>query len=129
MRLFSLWYVFSFPSESFMSRCRKVLSNDDQGQWGLFHREGTKYVQDMLYEEEHKRVHEYFKDRGFVYYFPTRGILQHNDIAPKDHPTDYGHAKVASHLLQWTRLVLGWQLEPTGEVQHGTLFWNDQQEY
>ncbi|TQB72603.1 hypothetical protein MPDQ_006736 [Monascus purpureus] len=106
-----------------------VLSNDDQGQWGLFHREGTKYVQDMLYEEEHKRVHEYFKDRGFVYYFPTRGILQHNDIAPKDHPTDYGHAKVASHLLQWTRLVLGWQLEPTGEVQHGTLFWNDQQEY
>jgi hypothetical protein len=64
-----------------------------------------------------------------VRYFETRGILQHNDIDPKNHPTDVGHVKIASHLLQWTRIMMRWDLEPTGEVGHGMLYWNDQQEY
>ena len=87
------------------------------------------YVPSTVYEEEIKQVHDYFKDRGFVYYFNTKGILQHNDINPKNHPTDVGHVKLASHLLQWTRLVMRWELEPMGEVTHDTLYWNDQQEY
>lgn len=87
------------------------------------------YQVDQIYEEEGKKVHEHFKDLGFVYYFDTTGLLQHNDIGPKAHPTDVGHVKLASHLLQWVKLVLRWKLEPMGEVQHGTLSWNDQEGY
>lgn len=39
-----------------------------------------------------------------------------------NHPTDVGHIKLARHLLQWTRLVLSWVLEPMGEVQRGTMY-------
>ncbi|OOQ88723.1 acetylxylan esterase [Penicillium brasilianum] len=98
-------------------------------QWGSFVRKGMTHQPTQVYEEEAKKVHEHFLDRGFVYYFDTTGILQYNDINPKNHPTDVGHIKLASHLLQWVRLVLRWKLEPLGEVQHGTLYWNDQQEY
>ncbi|KAJ5805959.1 Esterase SGNH hydrolase-type subgroup [Penicillium pulvis] len=98
-------------------------------QWGVWEKQGFSYVPNMVYEEEGRQVHQHFKDRGFVYYFDTTGILQHNDINPKNHPTDVGHIKLASHLLQWTRMVMRWKLEPMGEVQHGTLYWNDQQEY
>ncbi|CAP91491.1 Pc13g04220 [Penicillium rubens Wisconsin 54-1255] len=98
-------------------------------QWGTFSKEGKKYVGSTYYQEETRQVNEHFKDRGFVYYFPTEGLLQHNDINPKNHLTDVGHIKVASHLLQWVKLVLRWNLEPTGEVQSGTTYWNDQQEY
>lgn len=105
----------------------KRLTN--QSQWGEFTRTGTQYQPTTLYETELKDVHEHFKDQGFVYYFNTNGVLQHNDINPKNHPTDVGHIKLASQLLQWAKLILRWDLEPTGEVQHGTLYWNDQQEY
>ncbi|KAI2688571.1 CAZyme family CE2 [Penicillium roqueforti] len=98
-------------------------------QWGGFTKEGKKYVGSTYYQEETREVNEHFKDRGFVYYFPTEGLLQHNDINPKNHLTDVGHVKIASHLLQWVKLVLRWNLEPTGEVQSGTTYWNDQQEY
>ncbi|GLI78736.1 hypothetical protein PoHVEF18_007057 [Penicillium ochrochloron] len=98
-------------------------------QWGSFVKKGMTHQPTQVYEEEAKKVHEHFKDRGFVYYFDTTGILQYNDINPKNHPTDVGHIKLASHLLQWVRLVLRWNLEPLGEVQHGTLYWNDQQDY
>lgn len=101
----------------------------EQSQWGHWEKKGMSYVPSTVYEEEIKQVHEHFKDRGFVYYFNTKGILQHNDINPKNHPTDVGHVKLASHLLQWTRLVMRWELEPMGEVTHDTLYWNDQQEY
>lgn len=100
-----------------------------QSQWGSFVKKGMTHQPTQVYEEEAKKVHEHFKDRGFVYYFDTTGILQYNDINPKNHPTDVGHIKLASHLLQWVRLVLRWNLEPLGEVQHGTLYWNDQQDY
>ena len=57
---------------------------------------------------------------GFVHYFNTTGILQHNDIGPLYHPTDVGHIKLASHLMQFVKLKFGWLLEATGpEVQHG----------
>lgn len=98
-------------------------------QWWVWRKEGLNYNPSMAYEQEGRDVHEHFKDRGFVYYFDTTGILQHNDINPKNHPTDVGHIKLASHLLQWTKLVLRWDLEPLGEVQHGTLYWNDMQDY
>ncbi|KAI9696144.1 MAG: Histidine biosynthesis bifunctional protein hisB [Bogoriella megaspora] len=58
---------------------------------------------------------------GYVHYFNTTGILQHNDIGPLYHPTDVGHIKIASHLLQYVKLKFGWLLEATGpEVQHRT---------
>ncbi|RAH68065.1 SGNH/GDSL hydrolase family protein [Aspergillus aculeatinus CBS 121060] len=100
-------------------------------QWGPFQKVGTEYKSTIQYKDEIIRVYEYFKDLRwtFVHYLNTDGILQHNDINPKNHPTDVGHIKVASHLLQWTRLVLRWELKPTGEVQHGTLYWNDQEGY
>lgn len=98
-------------------------------QWGQWHQDGLSFRPSEVYEEEHRAVHEHFKDQGFVYYFDTKGILQHNDINPKNHPTDVGHIKLASHLLQWVRVVLRWELEPLGEVTHGTLYWNNQQEY
>ncbi|KAL1846697.1 hypothetical protein Plec18170_008987 [Paecilomyces lecythidis] len=98
-------------------------------QWGDFVRSGTGWRGTTIYEPETMRVLEHFKDQGFVHYFNTDGILAHNDINPKNHPTDVGHIKLASHLLQWTRVVLGWELEPMGEMTHSTLYWNDQQEY
>lgn len=101
----------------------------EQSQWGEWQKKGYEYVPTTVYEEETKQVYEHFRDKGFVYYFDTNGILQHNDINPKNHPTDVGHIKLASHLLQWTRVVLRWDLAPMGEVTHDTLYWNDQQEY
>ncbi|CAI7662585.1 unnamed protein product [Penicillium pancosmium] len=98
-------------------------------QWGSWKQDGLSFVPNEVYEDEHRAIHEHYKDQGFVYYFSTKGLLQHNDINPKNHPTDVGHIKLASHLLQWVRLVLRWELEPLGEVTHGTLYWNNQQEY
>ncbi|KAF2190454.1 GDSL-like Lipase/Acylhydrolase-like protein [Zopfia rhizophila CBS 207.26] len=58
------------------------------------------------------------------------GILQHNDIAPQWHPTDVGHIKIASHVMQYIRIKFGWEFGATGpEVQHETLYWNDESGY
>ncbi|POS72715.1 acetylxylan esterase [Diaporthe helianthi] len=66
----------------------------------------------------------------FLHLFNTSGILQHNDIGPQYHPTDVGAIKVASHALQFIKLKLGWELLATGpEIQHETLYWNDEQNY
>lgn len=66
----------------------------------------------------------------FVSYFNTTGILQHNDIAPQYHPTDVGHVKLASNLIQYIKLKFDWVLYATGpEVQHQTTYWNDQSSY
>lgn len=67
---------------------------------------------------------------NFVHYFNTTGILQHNDIGPLYHPTDVGHVKLASHLKQYIKDSFGWVFAATGpEVQHDTLYWNDQPNY
>lgn len=45
-------------------------------------------------------------------------------------PTDVGHVKLASHLKEYLRQQFGWVLAATGpEVQHDTLYWNNQQDY
>ena len=54
------------------------------------------------------------KDKPFVHWFNTAGILQHNDIGPQWHPTDVGAIKVASHLQQYIKNTFGWELYATG---------------
>lgn len=45
---------------------------------------------------------------------------------PLYHPTDVGHIKLASHLMQYIKLKFDWVLGATGpEVQADTLYWND----
>ena len=66
----------------------------------------------------------------FVSYFNTTGLMAHNDIGPEWHPTDVGHLKLASHLIQYIKLKFNWVLYATGpEIQHDTLYWNDQEDY
>lgn len=66
----------------------------------------------------------------FVHYFNTTGILAHNDIGPQYHPTDVGHIKLASHLMQYIKLNFDWQFYSVGpEIFHDTLYWNDQTSY
>ncbi|KAK9653473.1 hypothetical protein HCH54_003387 [Aspergillus fumigatus] len=98
--------------------------------WGGFGASGDTYVQGPLWVDEIKRVYQHYEKQGFIHYFDTAGILQHNDIAPQWHPTDVGHLKIAAHLMQWVKLKFGWEFGATGpEVHHGTLYWNDQANY
>lgn len=99
--------------------------------WGNFARQGNTWVQQPKFVDEVPRVVAELKQKGLpVHLFDTRGILQHNDMGPTFHPTDAGHLKVASHLMAWIRERFGWQFESTGpEVQHETLYWNDQVNY
>ncbi|KAG8623112.1 hypothetical protein KVT40_008088 [Elsinoe batatas] len=79
---------------------------------------------------EIQAVGEHYKDAGFVHLFDTKGILNHNDVGPQYHPTDFGAAKVAMHLMQYLKIKFGWEFLNTGrQVQSGTLYWNDQSSY
>ncbi|KAK0373547.1 GDSL-like Lipase/Acylhydrolase [Colletotrichum limetticola] len=122
--------------------------------WQGFFQDGNTYGQNIDLRDEVYSVYEYFNSEEyltnpttwdavtntteqtgkpvspFVHFFNTTGILQHNDIAPQWHPTDVGQIKVASHLIQYITLKLGWPLYATGpEVYHETLYWNDQSSY
>ncbi|KAJ0375203.1 hypothetical protein COL26b_006575 [Colletotrichum chrysophilum] len=122
--------------------------------WQGFFQDGNTYGQNTDLRDEVYSVYEYFNTeeylsdpitwdainnttsttgkpaKPFVHFFNTTGILQHNDIAPQWHPTDVGQIKVASHLIQYITLKLGWPLYATGpEVYHETLYWNDQSSY
>ncbi|GAB1200401.1 hypothetical protein APSETT444_009773 [Aspergillus pseudonomiae] len=98
--------------------------------WGNFVKSSSTWVQKPIYESEVQKVYQHFEKDGYVHYFDTKGILQHNDISPGGHPTDVGHLKVASHLMQWTKIKLGWEFGATGpEVQHDTTYWNNQESY
>jgi hypothetical protein len=106
--------------------------------WSGFNQVGNTWQQGSGFLHEIQDVVKYFNNgslnerggEGFVYYFNTTGILDHNDIGPLYHPTDVGHVKIASHLMQYIKLTFGWILEQTGpEVQHDTLYWNDQTSY
>jgi lysophospholipase L1-like esterase len=89
--------------------------------WGGFSPYGSTYVEVGAWKEEIYNVYKHYENQGFVHYFNTTGIMQHNDIGPQWHPTDVGQIKLASHLLQYIKLKFGWDLEATGpEVQHGT---------
>lgn len=102
--------------------------------WGGFSASNATYVQDSIFSSEVQEVVKHFNngslnERGQcasckVYYFNTTGILQHNDINPLYHPTDVGHVKLASHLMQYIKLIFGWDFRQTGpEVQHDTMYW------
>ncbi|KAM0117122.1 hypothetical protein ACP6JC_006253 [Aspergillus fumigatus] len=107
-----------------------LLGKLDMSLWGGFGASGDTYVQGPLWVDEIKRVYQHYEKQGFIHYFDTAGILQHNDIAPQWHPTDVGHLKIAAHLMQWVKLKFGWEFGATGpEVYHGTLYWNDQANY
>ncbi|WDK18106.1 GDSL-like Lipase/Acylhydrolase [Colletotrichum graminicola] len=122
--------------------------------WQGFFQDGNTYGQNTDLRDEVYSVYEYFNSdeylgspttwdavtnttgrasgpaEPFVHFFNTTGILQHNDIGGQWHPTDVGHIKVASHLIQFITLKLGWPLFATGpEVYHETLYWNDQSAY
>lgn len=93
------------------------------------------WVQGAGFLTEIQQVVQHFNNvtvngQPFVHYFNTTGILEHNDISPEYHPTDVGAVKLASHLMQYIKLKFGWILEQTGpEVQHDTLYWNNEQDY
>lgn len=100
--------------------------------WSGFDAVGNSFQQGAGFLDEIQGVVRYFNNgslnerggEGFVHYFNTTGILEHNDIGPQYHPTDVGHIKLASHLMQYIKLTFGWILEQTGpEVQHETLYW------
>jgi len=98
--------------------------------WSGFSAVGNTYAQGAGFLPQIEAVYNHFKPAGFVHYFNTTGILQHNDIGPLYHPTDVGHVKIASHLLQYVKLNFGWVFQATGpEVQHDTLYWNNQADY
>ncbi|KAJ0347968.1 hypothetical protein COL154_010046 [Colletotrichum chrysophilum] len=106
--------------------------------WQGFFQDGNTYGQNTDLRDEVYSVYEYFNTeeylsdpitwdainnttsttgkpaKPFVHFFNTTGILQHNDIAPQWHPTDVGQIKVASHLIQYITLKLGWPLYATG---------------
>ncbi|KAK2768029.1 gdsl-like lipase acylhydrolase domain protein [Colletotrichum kahawae] len=109
-----------------------------QQMWQGFFQDGNTYGQNTDLRDEVYSVYEYFNTeeylgdpitwdavtnttsntgepaKPFVHFFNTTGILQHNDIAPQWHPTDVGQIKVASHLIQYITLKLGWPLYATG---------------
>jgi hypothetical protein len=102
--------------------------------WGGFGASGATYTQNSALVEEIESVVRHFNNGSLntrgecatcnVYYFNTTGILQKNDIGPQYHPTDVGQIKLASHLMQYIKLVFGWEFRQTGpEVQHETLYW------
>ncbi|KAI7182328.1 SGNH hydrolase [Hortaea werneckii] len=108
--------------------------------WIGFTQVGSSYTEDGGLDAELQHVVRHFNNGSLntrgeceacsVYYFNSTGILQHNDLGPLYHPTDVGHVKLASHLMMYVKLVFGWELEQTGpEVQHETLYWNDQTSY
>lgn len=98
--------------------------------WNGFSQEGNTWRQGGAFIEDIENVYQHFKSDGFVHYFNTTGIMQHNDIGPLYHPTDVGHIKLAAHLMQYIKLQFGWIFAATGpEVQSGTLYWNDENAY
>jgi hypothetical protein len=115
--------------------------------WEGFGAVGNTYAQSAGFLPEIYSIYEYFNSREylsnnilydpirnttyqshkssapFVSYFNTTGLMQHNDIGPQYHPTDVGHIKIASHLIQYIKLKFKWVLYATGpEVQHDTLY-------
>ncbi|KAF1962933.1 acetylxylan esterase [Byssothecium circinans] len=98
--------------------------------WGGFSQLGNTYRQRPAYVDEIYDVFKKYESTGYVHYFDSTGILQHNDIGPQWHPTDAGHMKIAAHVIRYINMKFGWALKATGpEVQHETLYWNDEVRY
>ncbi|KAK2758326.1 hypothetical protein FQN54_004174 [Arachnomyces sp. PD_36] len=104
--------------------------------WNGFSPLGDSYYEQGAFVPEIYSIYQHFAQKAeypesqYVHYFNTTGILQHNDIGPQWHPTDVGQIKLASHLQQYVKLKFGYEFWATGpEVQHGTLYWNDEPNY
>ena len=102
--------------------------------WNGFYQSGNTWKQSGAYIDEIPAIVSGFAPTDgsapYVHYFNTTGILQHNDLGPLSHPTDVGAVKLASHLMQYIKLTFGWEFEQSGpEVQHDTLYWNDESGY
>lgn len=109
---------------------RPFLNATPRSLWNGFSSTGTTYRQSSAFVSEIYQTYQHYAAQGFVHYFNSTGILQHNDIGPQWHPTDVGHIKVASHVMQYIRVKFGWEFGATGpEVQHETLYWNDEGGY
>jgi hypothetical protein len=110
----SLWLGFERTGNTFSSVSHKGFISEIRDMIAMFNSEA--YLRDpMTYDGPTKTVSRTGKKtEPFVHLFNTTGILQHNDIGPQWHPTDVGAIKVASHLLQYIKLTLGWELEATG---------------
>lgn len=110
----SLWLGFERTGNTYASVAHQGFVNEIREIIAMFNSEA--YLRDpMAYDGLTKtlsRTGE--RTKPFVHLFNTTGILQHNDIAPQWHPTDVGAIKVASHLVQYIKLTLGWELEATG---------------
>jgi hypothetical protein len=142
------------PHRTYLKSHSHPMTNVQQSIWNGFYANGNSYAQSGAWYHEIQTIHEHFNDPAylasptlydhvknttyksnttsapFVSYFNTTGILQHNDIAPQWHPTDVGHVKLASHLMQYIKLKFGWDFFATGpEVFHQTTYWNDQDSY
>jgi hypothetical protein len=65
--------------------------------WNGFYQTGNTYKQAGAFTDEIYQVYEQYKGEGWLHYFNSTGILQHNDISPQYHPTDVGHIKVGQH--------------------------------
>jgi hypothetical protein len=48
--------------------------------WNEFQTAGNSYAPGEAFMDEIEAVYNHYKHTGFVHYFNTRGILQHNDI-------------------------------------------------
>ena len=118
---------------SFISKVHDVYPNAQiiiMSLWNGFSQVGNTYREVGAFKDEIYAVYKHYEIEGYVHYFNSTGILQHNDIGPQYHPTDFGHIKIASHVLQYIRIKLGWEFAATGpEVQHETLYWNDESGY
>lgn len=51
--------------------------------WNGFGQSGNTWVQGGAFIEDIYEVYQHFKPQGFVHYFNTTGIMQHNDINPQ----------------------------------------------
>jgi hypothetical protein len=67
--------------------------------WNGFGGRGNSFYEVGAFKDEIYGVYEHYKGEGYVHYFNSTGILQHNDVAPQWHPTDVGHIKVCIHIL------------------------------
>lgn len=133
-----------------------IMPNNRQSLWNGFYANGNSYAQGGAWVNEIHSIYQHFNTPAylsnptlyspfnngstsysqgsssapFVHYFNTTGIMQHNDIGPQWHPTDVGHIKLASHLIEYIRMKFDWVLYATGpEVYHQTEYWNDQDSY
>ncbi|ORY18864.1 acetylxylan esterase [Clohesyomyces aquaticus] len=129
--LTSAQYLTSYLS--FVSKVQKVHPNAQiilMSLWKSFSAVGNSYRQTGAFVDEIYQVYQHYKDEGYVHYFNSTGVLQHNDYGPGSHPTDWGHIKVASHMMQYIRLKFGWEFGASGpEIQHETLYWNNEPNY